>query len=164
MAADRWYAIVDSAQDPALLAKVKSCRQHACLISGELDPVLAAALPWIVALDPEEQLAMAWRVEGEGRNWGILVQSPLDLDQLKRHFKKFLNAKLPDGMIALFRFYDPRVMRAYLRAANMEERESWFQGVTRYSIETEQAGQYHDFTIRDGRLFDGAQPVTSAAV
>lgn len=166
MAADpgRWYALVDTAQDPALIGKVRACREHVCLISGELDPVLAAALPWLVALDMAEPLATAWRTEGDGRNWGILMQSPLPLDDLKRHFKKFLNAMLPDGQTVLFRFYDPRVFRTYIRAATPEERAPWFRGVSRYTVESERPGHFHDFTLQGDLLFDGAQPVHPAPV
>lgn len=162
MAADpagHWYALVDTAQNPALIDKVRACRSHACLISGELDPVLAAALPWLVALNASEPLTTAWRSEGEGHNWGILMQSTLRLDELKRHFKKFLNAMLPDGQTVLFRFYDPRVFRTYIRAATPDECAPWFKGIIRYSVESESPGHYHDFTLRDGVLYDGASPV-----
>lgn len=159
---EHWYAVVDTAQDPALYGMVKQCAQHACLISGKLDPDLAAALPWVVALNASEPLMAAWRTEGEGRNWGILVQSPLPLDYVRLHFKKFLNAMLPDGMTVLFRFYDPRVFRTYIRAATPQERAPWFRGISRYSVESERPGHYHDFTMRDGQLFDGAQAVDGA--
>lgn len=158
----RWFALVDTAQDPALIDLVRACRNHVCLISGELDPVLAAALPWLVEIDPREPLVQAWRSEGEGRNWGYLMQSAMELQYVKLHFKKFLNAMLPDGTAVLFRFYDPRVFRTYIRSATPEEQTPWFRGVHRYSVESERPGHYHDFTLRDGVLYDGAYPVQGA--
>ncbi len=158
----RWYAVVDTAQDRALLGLVKQCAQHICLISGELDPVLAAALPWVVLLDASSPLATEWRSRGEGHNWGIMMQSPMPLEHVKLLFKKFLNAILPDGNTVLFRFYDPRVFRTCLRAATPPEQADWFRGIARYSVESEQPGRYHDFTLQNGQLYDGREPVLGA--
>jgi hypothetical protein len=160
----RWYGVIDTAQDPALLPLVKQCAEHVSIISGQLDPQLAAALPWVIALDPREPLVARWHSEGEGRNWGILVQSPMTLGHVKLLFKKFINAQLPDGRVVLFRFYDPRVFRTFIRAAQPAERAPWFRGITHYSVESERPGHYHDFTLRDGALFDGARPVEGPSV
>ena len=135
-----WYAVIDGAQDPRLVVLVRQCRHHACLISGDLDRDLAPALPWVAEVDPREPLAHVWREHGGGRSWGITLESPLDLLRVKLHLKKFLNARLPDGTVALFRFYDPRVFRTYLEAATDEERARWFTGASRYLVESEQAG------------------------
>lgn len=158
-----WFAVIDGAQDSRLMALAQSCGNHVCMISGELDPGLAPALPWLVQLNPEERLTQVWRDHGQGRNWGITLQSPMDLLHVKLHLKKFLNARLPDGRLVLFRFYDPRVLRTYLAAATPAEREPWFAGVTRYSVESAQPGVYHDFTLHGGILLDRGQPVDRAA-
>ena len=153
-----WYAIVDAAQDPELHPLVKSCARQECLFSGELDPVLAAASPHLVRIDAESPLMAAWAERGAGRNWGILCESAIAFDSLRRHFKKFLNAKLPDGTIALFRFYDPRVFNTYIRSCTPQEAAPWFSGVGRYSVEGE-GGAVHDYRFRGGRLHDGDAPV-----
>lgn len=162
--AGSWYAVIDGAQDPRLMPLVQSCADHACLISGDLDPDLAPALPWLVRLDPAERLTQVWRDHGQGRHWGVTLQSPLDLLHVKLQLKKFLNARLPDGATVLFRFYDPRVFRTYLRAATPGERLPWFNGIGRYSVESETPGHYHDFTLQGGQLFDHAQLVAGATV
>lgn len=150
-----WYFAIDGAQDPRLFDLVRHCAQHCCLISGKLDPDLVPVLPWLAAVDPQESLTQVWREHGRGRNWGIALESPLDLLHVKLHLKKFLNARLPDGQLVMFRFYDPRVFRTYLLAATDEERAPWFAGVSRFSVEAAQAGQLHDFVMRDGLLYDG---------
>ena len=158
-----WFAVVDTAQNPNLHALVTKSEQHECLVSGDIPPVLEATLPYVVRMQTGEPLSDAWRQTGVGQNWGILLQSTLPIDQLRSHFKKFLNAKLPDGTIALFRFYDPRVFRTYMRAAQPEERDPWFRGIARFSVESEQVGLFHDFRLEAGQLFDGPQPVTGFA-
>lgn len=149
-----WYALVDAARDPALFALVKRSRKQDCLFSGDLAPVLAAASPYLVVVDEKEPLLAAWKTDGAGKNWGILVESELAFDSLRRHFKKFLNARLPDGTIALFRFYDPRVFNTYIRACTAEERAPWFDGVRQYSVEGAD-GAFHNYRVRGGGLHDG---------
>jgi hypothetical protein len=156
-----WCAVVDTAQDPSLADLVRRSAQQQCLISGALPAVLAATLPYVVQLGTGEPLTEAWKERGVGKNWGILFQTDEPLDQLRLHFKKFLNARLPDGTIALFRFYDPRVFRVYIAAATPDERAPWFRGIMRYSIEGGDPGQFHDFRLENGRLYDGNMLVES---
>jgi hypothetical protein len=96
---------------------------------------------------------------GDGRNWGLQFRSALPIDRLRLHFKKFLTARLPGGERILFRFYDPRVFRTYMRAASAEERRPWFEGVSLYSVEGEQPGGRHVFSLIGGRLYDSAKAV-----
>ncbi|MDE2595333.1 MAG: DUF4123 domain-containing protein [Sphingomonadales bacterium] len=150
-----WYAIIDGAQDPRLTALVQQCRTRLCLFKGKLDPALEAAAPWLVLIDQNEPLLPTWQQHGRGANWGIMVLSPLDIEDLRRHFRKFLQAMLPDGLVALFRFYDPRVFNTYLRSATPEERVPWFEGVLQYGVETEGGQAMHQYRCDNGRLIDG---------
>lgn len=152
--AARWYAVIDGAQDPSLVGMVRQCAEHTCLISGALDETLAAALPWLVAFDPDAPLMQRWRAEGEGRAWGILLCTPLALRPLRARLKKVLNAILPDGTEVLFRFYDPVVLRTFLAAAQPDECAPFFDGIDRYWVESAVPGRYHDFQLRDGIVAD----------
>ena len=152
-AGDGWFAVVDAAQDPRLYGLIKSARSNACLFSGKLSYDLAAASPHVVRLRPEEPLLEAWRTAGAGKNWGIMCRSVQSLDYLRKHFRKFLQAKLPDGMIAMFRFYDPRVFNTYIRAAMPEERKPWFDGIGVIAVEGA-PGKVHNYHMRGDRLFD----------
>lgn len=156
---DDWFALVDAAQNPSLYALVTQSAEWQCLIAGKPAPVLAAALPYLVRLRPAEPLTERWRSEGDGCNWGLQFRSALPIDQLRLHFKKFLTAHLPDGRTVLFRFYDPRVFRTYIRVASAEERRPWFEGVSLYSAEGDRPGVRHVFSLIDGHLHDGAVAV-----
>lgn len=158
----KWFAVIDGAQDPRLLSLVQKCARHVCLISGELHPDLAPALPWLVELRADENLMPVWKRDGAGRNWGVALLSSLDIQHVKFHLKKFLNARLPDGTLAMFRFYDPRVMRTYFSAATPEEIAPWFRGVERFSVESAQPGLYHDFHLRGGQIHDGERALAGA--
>ena len=80
----------------------------------------------------------------------------MPLGELRRHFRRFLVARLPDGMVAQFRFYDPRVFAPYLASCTPEELAPWFAGVSTYLVENRGAGRFHEFTLRDGQLQDQA--------
>lgn len=150
----RWYGVVDGAQDDAIHRLAQRSREHACLFSGALTPALAAAAPYLVAIDEQEALIHEWRHRGPGKRWGLLLESALGLDALRKHLRTFLQAKLPDGTVALFRFYDPSVFATYLRAAAPDERAPWFEGVSRYVAEVS-TDVTHDFRWRGGAVYDG---------
>jgi len=154
-----WYALVDAAQDPSLYPLLTQSAEWQCLIGGKLAPALAPALPYLVRLRSGDPLTERWQSEGTGRNWGLQFRSALPIDRLRLHFKKFLTASLPDGKTVLFRFYDPRVFRTYMRAASNEERRPWFEGISLYSAEGEQPGVRHIFSLNAGRPHDGAEAV-----
>lgn len=130
------FAIVDAARDRRLYGLVATATEYQCLFAGKLDPVLERAAPHLVRLDGADRLMEDWRGEGWGKAWGILCSSPLSLPELRRHFRRFLQAKLPDGAVVLFRFYDPRVWRTYLPTCEGEELTGWFAAVDEYRVET----------------------------
>jgi hypothetical protein len=155
-----WYALIDCAQDPRLRPLVEQCRERLCLFKGrDLDPQLLDAAPWLVRIDAAEPLLGMWQQHGHGASWGLMVLSDLTIERLQRHFRRFLQAKLPDGMVVLFRYYDPRVFNTWLRAATPEERAPWFDGVMQYSVESAGGTAMHHYRLQDGRLLDGASVV-----
>ncbi|HMP57663.1 MAG TPA: DUF4123 domain-containing protein [Novosphingobium sp.] len=155
-----WFALIDCAQDPRLLDLVRSCREHLCLFKGrKLDPQLLEASPFLVRIDPQEPLLGIWQSHGHGASWGLMVLSDQPIAGLQRHFRRFLQAQLPDGMIVMFRFYDPRVFNTYIRAATPEERAPWFEGVHQYSVESAGGTAMHHYRLQEGRLFDGNRPI-----
>lgn len=153
-----WFAVVDAAQHPSLLDLIKRATRQECLFSGDVPADLAAASPYLVEITDGIPLMDAWRDHGAGQNWGLMIESELSFDTLRRHLKKFLNAKLPDGTVALFRFYDPRVFNTYIRACSRDEFKPWFAGILQYSVEGAD-GVVHNYRLRQERLFDGEAAV-----
>lgn len=156
-----WYALVDAAQDARLHGLIAQCDTRCCLFSGRLSPRFAAAAPWLVRIDPREPLVQIWQAHGRGRNWGVLCEAEGGLEPLRRHFRRFLQAALPDGTVAQFRFYDPRVFLAYLRGAQAEERRPWFENIRQFVVEGPD-GAEHSLRLRGGVLHDGDVPVATA--
>ncbi|GGC33228.1 hypothetical protein GCM10011371_20830 [Novosphingobium marinum] len=156
-APQQWYAIIDCAQDPRLGQLVRSCRAHMCLYKGDLDPQIADVAPYLVVIDPNEPLLATWQEHGKGGNWGLMLLSSLSLEDLQKHFRKFMQAKLPDGTVSLFRFYDPRVFNSFIRSATDEERKPWFKGIRQYSVEAEDGAGHFDYKWKEGKLLMGDQ-------
>jgi hypothetical protein len=152
-----WFALIDTAQDSRLYGLILQCRDQQCMFAGNVDPGLITASPHIVRINEGEPLLNIWRGHGVGKNWGILVESDLTLEPLRRHFRKFMQVRLPDASTVMFRFYDPRVFKTYLTIAPPEQLADWFAGVRQYSLEVE--GVDHSFRWRRGRLFDGDTPI-----
>jgi hypothetical protein len=159
MAAGTLFAVIDTARDERLYPLVMQAADRACLFGGEVPEPLNRAAPYVVDLKPHEPLFGAWRDEGYGQSWGIMVRSVLPLDALRLHLKHFLVARLPDGMVAQFRFYDPRVFGPYLSSLTAEELARWFNGVSAFLVERQEGGGFHEFSFDGTRLEDGAAPV-----
>lgn len=152
-----WYAIIDGARDPRLESLIRGCRHHICLFKGKIDPAIAQVSPWLVRVDQQEPLMSIWHQHGRGQSWGLMAYSTLPLDGMQRYFRRFLQAMLPDGMVALFRFYDPRVFNTYIRTLTPEEREPWFAQVQAYAVESADGAGLHQYRVAHGRLYDGDQ-------
>jgi Domain of unknown function (DUF4123) len=152
--AETLYALIDAARDPSLYPLVMEASGQACLFGGDVEEPLNRAAPYLVNLKAQEPLFRAWRTAGRGQAWGIMCRSGLPLDGLRRHFRHFLMAKLPDGTVAQFRFYDPRVFNPFLSSCTADELGPWFQGVSAYLAEDQATGAFHEFTLRDGQLHD----------
>ena len=129
------YGVVDTARDPKLYDLVMACPNRDCLFAGVIDEPLNRAAPYLVELDDKTPLKDIWRTKGWGQAWGILIRSPLDLNDLRRHLRKFLLAQLPDGNAVFFRFYDPRVWRVYWPSCTEEEKAKWMEGVEAFVAE-----------------------------
>ena len=135
MAEARLYGVIDTARDVRLFPLVQLSPNYDCLFAGKIEPALAAAAPYLVELTDDTPLKNIWRTEGWGKAWGILLKSSLELDDLRRHLRKFLVVQLPDGDVVFFRFYDPRVWKTYWASCSDGERNEWSTCVDEFVCE-----------------------------
>lgn len=126
----RSYALLDGASAHGVLrALARLGVSPLCLYPGELSPAQAEVAPYLVEAAPGSP-TLAWLVDdGWGAHWGVLLLSAAEPPQLLEHLRSFLRVRGPDGASLLFRFYDPRVLRPFLRCLAPSEAATLFGGV-----------------------------------
>ncbi|MEO5628519.1 MAG: DUF4123 domain-containing protein [Thermomonas sp.] len=159
------YAVLDGAMIdglPARLAKVAP--EAACLFEGSLDPMLSAAAPYVVKLDPQSSATELALKEGWNGHWGIvlLTDAGLDLRAVRSHLRRVLRVSAPDGTSMLFRFYDPRAFRTVIPVLDPTVRREFFGPIHGVYVE----GRTPDsalFFARDGKPEPQSLPLPAAA-
>ena len=141
------YAVLDSARDPNIFAKLDQRDvEFVSLYRGEPEETLAEVAPYLVSLGTNLKVLNWILGEGWGQGWGIFVISPVSMDVLRRHFRHFLLVLDPLGKELYFRFYDPRVLRVYLPTCTGPETSQFFGQVTSFFMESEDSGAVLEFT------------------
>src|SRR5262245_12600078 len=147
------YAVLDGASVPGLLDRLRRWQpEHVCLYRGELEPALAAAAPYLVALRPYTEFADWVLGQGWGNHWGVFAATPADLRTLRKHFRTFLIVHGVHGRPVYFRYYDPRVLRLYLPRCHAAELAVVFGPVGCYVLEDENPGTLLRFRAGSGKL------------
>jgi hypothetical protein len=134
------WAVLDCARDPAIYRLLLESRlEFLCLYSGKLPRELELVAPHIVELLPGHRLTERLLDEGWGRSWGIFVKIE-DPTALRHHLRKFLRVQDDRGRRLLFRYYDPRVLSAFLPACTPEQLIEFF-GPMSCLVSEEDAGR-----------------------
>ena len=95
------YAVMDGAMIEGLPGRLAEIAPDAaCLFEGALDPMLSAAAPWLVKLDPDSTATQMALRDGWNGHWGIVLQTDpaLDLRAVRAHLRRVLRVRAPDGV------------------------------------------------------------------
>ena len=140
------YAVLDSARDRRIRPLIQDSGCEYRMLYGER---LAAAMdgvgPYLVALPRGNPFLPRLIQMGWGNSWGIFLSTPADLTTVRRHLRRLLAVKLPDGRQALFRFYDPRVLRNSIPGFREEEAAQFFGPISSIFAEPATATGQHPF-------------------
>ncbi|HEY3897614.1 MAG TPA: DUF4123 domain-containing protein [Chthoniobacter sp.] len=123
------FAVLDGARArklPGFL--VAEDVEFACLLQNVSEPVAMTRAPYVTRVPGDSNL-WRWLVEeGWGQSWGIfaLAQPGADLDTVVRDLRENLHARLPDGRVVFFRFFDPRVWRPFFPTCDTRQADSLF--------------------------------------
>ena len=157
------WALLDLARDPHIYTELLESRlEFLCLYSGRLPRELEIMAPHMVELLPGHRFVHRLLDEGWGRSWGVFVAIQ-DPTSLRRHLRRFLKVRDEAGRMLLFRFYDPRVLRAYLPTCRRDELAEVFGPVARYLAEDEDGTALLDFRFDGSRLLTHSVPLAPAA-
>jgi len=154
------FTIVDGARDSRIYGAVDASRQDRCCLYSVDRRWGAQDLPWqllmngpyLVELDPDEDLTRLLLRTGWERSWGIFFRSDAGMQRLRRHFRDLLVVRDEKGKRLMFRYYDPRVLRAYLPTCYPEELRAVFGPVSIFIVPGEEPETSMTFQLDGGRL------------
>jgi len=130
----RVFAILDGARNRQVFAAVDAAHlERTCLYSvnlrwpgEELPWKLIGAAPYLVEMEKDADLTSFVILNGWQDHWGIFCRSHSGLKQLRRHFRDLLVVTDHLNRRLMFRYYDPRVIRAYLPTCRIDELRTFF--------------------------------------
>ena len=132
----RLYGLVDGLQYETRRGERLDDRNgFASLFHGTPDSALAHAGPWLVDVETvgDGVTADLARLERETPSVTWLI-SEADQHGLAQLLQLQLDARLPDGRIALVRFWDPRVLAELVNVLNQEQRETFFAHIHEWHL------------------------------
>jgi len=145
------YAIIDAGRsDDVFIKLMQSGCEYLNLFRGEKAKELATVSPYLVVLEYDDPFARELISEGWGESWGIFLRSQAKLKELQSHFREFLMVVDEAGTPFYFRYYDPRVLRAYLPTCNGVELATVFGPVQNYFVEEDT--ELLIFSLSEGKL------------
>lgn len=148
------YAVLDGA---AMIPDiVQRLRQHAiksgCLLPGEIDSELRQVAPHLAQLNDQSAFVEWLLKEGLGKHWGVFLVTPVAFQTLHQHLQTLLHVYSPDSEPLLFRFYDPRVLRAYLPTCDDQQLAQFFGPISCFLAERDEPRVLELFELREGAL------------
>ncbi len=152
------WAVLDCARDPKIyLGLLESRLEFRCLYSGTLPRELEMVAPHLVELSPTNRLTARWLDEGWGQSWGVFLKVE-DASNLRHHLRKFLKVQDEEGRRLVFRYYDPRVLRAYLPTCTPDESVTVFGPIDSFFVEAQEGTGWHQFSMQARALVRRDKP------
>ncbi len=135
------YAIIDGAACEGLLDRLDEFQpEFCCLYAGEIEADIEEVAPYLIRLEHDHPFTL-WLLESMGNKpWGIFCKAPSTLRELRKHFRKFLIVKGPEGQNLYFRYYDPRVLPTFLPTCEADQKTDFFGSVDAYITVNDQGG------------------------
>ncbi|MDQ2647853.1 MAG: DUF4123 domain-containing protein [Myxococcota bacterium] len=142
------FVVLDGARDRAIgRALSVHTVEYESLFSGPIGWSLRAASPLIARLVPGEDFTRQLIAEGWGRAWGIYLASSSTLLGVRRHLRTLLRVRMDTGQKCYFRYYDPRVLRAFLPTSTPEQLRQIFGPITRFDLEDSERSRLLRFRL-----------------
>jgi len=146
------WGVLDCARDPQIYrALLESKLEFRCLYSGRLPRELEMVAPHLVELFPTNRLFSRWLDEGWGQSWGVMLKIG-DAANLRHHLRKFLKVRDEDGRSLVFRYYDARVLRAYLPTCLPDELTTFYGPINTYALEAPDGDGLIEYQLVGQRL------------
>lgn len=109
--------------------------ENEVLFEAPSGQALLGFAPWIVRLSRNSPLLHAFVRFSWGRSLGVLFACDAPFDDIRRHLRHMLTLGSAGERPVYFRYYDPRVLRAYLGHCTRDEAREFFGPVRTYLCE-----------------------------
>lgn len=130
------YAILDSARIFGELNTAKKLQANfLSLFKDRNEEILSSVAPYLFPYKTDTEFGHWLMDKGWGNAWGIYIVSHASIDELHRHFRKFLMVQTEDGQELYFRFYDPRVLRNFLPTCDPLQLNDFFGPIAKFIVE-----------------------------
>lgn len=130
------YAILDSARIFGELNTAKKLQANfLSLFKDRSEEILSSVAPYLFPYKTDTEFGHWLMDKGWGNAWGIYIVSPASMDDLHKHFRKFLMVQTEDGQELYFRFYDPRVLRNFLPTCDPMQLSDFFGPIAKFIVE-----------------------------
>lgn len=125
---DGLYGIIDASRERRILELLHgSVDPYRSLYDGTQGDALAEVAPYLVRFEPGSALLDRLVYEGWGARWGVYLEHPRPLVEVRRHFRRFLMVEDEETRERMyFRFYDPKTMRTFLRTTTPRQEAQLF--------------------------------------
>jgi len=132
------YILLDAARMNGAIQQARALNpDHSCLYEGDSEKFLAAVAPWLFSFAAGSEFAQWVVQEGRRNGWGILFASDVEPVRLYKHLRRFLIVQTDEGREMYFRYYDPRVLRAFLPTCDQVQLKEFFGPITAFLAEDE---------------------------
>ena len=143
------YAILDGASIPDLLEQLDSLQpEYVCLYRGELDAGMDEVVPYLVQLEPGHIFTRWLLDKGWGEHYGVYLHTPEPIAIIRLHLRRSLRVYMEDGSAVYFRYYDPRVFRAFMPSMTPEESTAFFGPIKTFLCEAEEKDHILRFSTK----------------
>ena len=134
------FALLDAARDRRIHPELKRFAARFEVLPLYQRPTavdLAAVGPYLVCLGRSDEI-FDWLWDNRwGDSWGVFMWSLVSTENLRAHFRRHTMARTDDGRRLVFRFYDPRVLLAFLPTCDVEQLRDFFGPVQQFMIESD---------------------------
>jgi hypothetical protein len=130
------YCLLDCARDPRIGGICSETGDEAVnLYFGSQAPEMADVAPHLCHLTTEGAPLPKLLAEGWGRSWGYYLFSHHPPDTLVNHLRAWLLLDEEPAGSCFFRYYDPRILRHFLRACTAEEKRTFMGPIQQIVVE-----------------------------
>ena len=149
-----FWLIIDAARSYLPVATAKMLVPDvAHLFNGARGESLADVAPYLCQCDLCGNVAELVIVPYDKGEHGVLFEANGTRKEIEKHLRQFLMVRRQgEKRPVYFRYYDPRVLRAFLPACNSNELRAFFGPIQAFHCQSDNPEQILSMRLKDGTL------------